>query len=211
MFAGTAVGQLAVDEENQFAWSENLGWSIWHDAEDGDGGAMLHESVLSGSVWLENAGWLSLGDGDPADGVHYANVASDDYGVNVDPETGVLFGLAWGENIGWVNFDTEAALSASNQHARYDETAGRLRGYAWSENAGWINLDDDTFFVGFPLSAGDGDCDNDNDIDLVDFGVFQLCFSGSAPAATKCLCNDFDGDGDVDLVDFGQFQLAFTG
>lgn len=57
-----------------------------------------------------------------------------------------------------------------------------------------------------------GDCDNDGDVDLVDFGQFQLCFSGSgAPIAAGCECADSDADGDADLVDFGAFQLAFTG
>jgi hypothetical protein len=57
-----------------------------------------------------------------------------------------------------------------------------------------------------------GDLDADGDVDLVDFGEFQLCFTGSGGAATsECTDADADEDGDVDLVDFGQFQLAFTG
>lgn len=57
-----------------------------------------------------------------------------------------------------------------------------------------------------------GDCDGDQDVDLVDFGDFQLCFTGSTGILTAgCECADFDGDSDVDLVDFGAFQLAFSG
>jgi hypothetical protein len=57
------------------------------------------------------------------------------------------------------------------------------------------------------------DSDSDDDVDLVDFGQFQLCFTGpgGGPVAANCLCHDGDGDEDVDLVDFGAFQLAFTG
>jgi hypothetical protein len=56
------------------------------------------------------------------------------------------------------------------------------------------------------------DCDGDGDVDLIDFGTFQLCFTGSdQPVASGCECADSDGDGDADLVDFGAFQLAFTG
>jgi hypothetical protein len=56
------------------------------------------------------------------------------------------------------------------------------------------------------------DADEDGDVDLVDFGEFQLCFTGPTMSATpQCLVFDFDCDADVDLVDFGQFQLKFTG
>jgi RHS repeat-associated protein len=55
-----------------------------------------------------------------------------------------------------------------------------------------------------------GDADGDGDIDLVDFGQFQLCFTGSSAIATPpCRRLDYDNDGDVDLVDFGNLQLTF--
>jgi hypothetical protein len=60
------------------------------------------------------------------------------------------------------------------------------------------------------LGCGSGDFDEDGNVDLPDFGNFQLCF-GSSPNS-ECLCAfDSDEDGDVDLTDFGQFQLNFTG
>lgn len=61
--------------------------------------------------------------------------------------------------------------------------------------------------------AGPFDLDLDFDIDLVDFGSLQLCFSGSGIPFTGegCEAADADGDGDVDLVDVGEFQLRFTG
>jgi hypothetical protein len=68
-----------------------------------------------------------------------------------------------------------------------------------------------TVTVGAPSSVF-GDCDDDNDIDLVDFGAFQICFTGSnpqKPLTKMCNCADSDADGDVDLIDFGAFQLAF--
>lgn len=64
-----------------------------------------------------------------------------------------------------------------------------------------------------PACGGNaGDFDGDGDVDLVDFGEFQLCFTGgTGTLAQGCECADFDGDNDADLVDFGAFQLAFTG
>lgn len=63
-----------------------------------------------------------------------------------------------------------------------------------------------------PACLNGGDFDADGDVDLVDFGQFQLCFTGGMESVTpNCECADFDGDLDADLVDFGEFQLAFTG
>lgn len=65
---------------------------------------------------------------------------------------------------------------------------------------------------GLAVDSVAGDCDGDGDVDLADFGGFQLCFTGPGGTASgDCGCADFDGDGDVDLSDFNAFQLAFTG
>jgi hypothetical protein len=66
--------------------------------------------------------------------------------------------------------------------------------------------------AGNTLAGTAGDFDGDGDVDLVDFGEFQICFSGpGVSAGDECARGDFDGDGDVDLADFGGFQLAFSG
>ena len=57
-----------------------------------------------------------------------------------------------------------------------------------------------------------GDGDDDGDVDLVDFGGFQRCFSGPERMATApCAFYDFDGDGDVDIDDYSVFQFVGTG
>ena len=65
-----------------------------------------------------------------------------------------------------------------------------------------------------------GDFDGNEDVDLVDYWVFESCFSGSCvdspcdPALYAdpcCAIGDSDSDGDVDLGDFARFQVAFTG
>jgi len=49
----------------------------------------------------------------PATGVRYANVDDSDFGVNIDPDTGELFGLAWGDNSGWVNLGFWSEVTAA--------------------------------------------------------------------------------------------------
>ena len=51
---------------------------------------------------------------------------------------GMVSGLAWGENVGWINLSGGA--SASPPQPVFMQCDGRLTGYAWSENIGWINL-----------------------------------------------------------------------
>ena len=62
--------------------------------------------------------WINVGDGSPANRVDYGNADGSDCGVNIDPD-GDLHGLAWGENIGWVNFDG-GAMTTPRQPARIE-------------------------------------------------------------------------------------------
>lgn len=61
--------------------------------------------------------------------------------------------------------------------------------------------------------CGVAELDGDGDVDLADFGVFQLCFTGigSGGVEPDCVCADIDNDCDVDLTDFNGFQLLYTG
>jgi hypothetical protein len=64
------------------------------------------------------------------------------------------------------------------------------------------------------VTGPDCDFDSDGDIDLADFGVFQVCFNGpNRPVHGACSNSDadHDEDGDVDLVDFSAFQACFNG
>lgn len=58
------------------------------------------------------------------------------------------------------------------------------------------------------------DSDGDTDVDHVDFGVWQVCYTGSAGAgfdAAMCGCFDRDSNSTVDATDFLAFEKCFTG
>jgi len=57
------------------------------------------------------------------------------------------------------------------------------------------------------------DADGDGDVDQVDFGEYQACFTGQGGANStyECRCFDRDNDGDIDIVDFAKFQKCATG
>jgi hypothetical protein len=59
------------------------------------------------------------------------------------------------------------------------------------------------------------DADGDSDVDQVDFGVFQACFTGSTPGGplpTPCRCFDRAGErGSITAEDFSAFMACVTG
>ncbi|HUU84878.1 MAG TPA: hypothetical protein VM243_15370 [Phycisphaerae bacterium] len=67
--------------------------------------------------------------------------------------------------------------------------------------------------VEFTAPGSPGDFDLDVDIDLYDFGVFQVCFTdeGGGPLGAGCDTFDFDSDSDVDISDYGRFESLLTG
>ena len=85
-----ATAQTNIDPTNKFAWSENIGWTNWRDANAGAQGAVVGFTFMTGFLWGENVGWINFS---PATA-----------GVTIDPATGDFSGRAWGENIGWITF-----------------------------------------------------------------------------------------------------------
>ncbi len=60
--------------------------------------------------------------------------------------------------------------------------------------------------------AAPADFDLDGDVDQVDFGLFQGCYSGSGVGCDPgCREADLDSDGDVDQADFSTFQPCMGG
>jgi len=80
-------------------------------------------------------------------------------------------------------------------------------GVEWSMS----NIDNVAFFAIAATVAPD--FDKDGDVDLEDFGMFQVCITGpdDGPPDPGCEQADFDNDNDVDLSDFGLFQRCMSG
>lgn len=97
-------GVIVSDTEiSGFAWSENLGWINLHPS--GTSGVVNDgQGHLSGFAWSEHGGWISFS---------CANTAScsrSNFGVSIDPTTGVFNGQAWSEHQGWIHFSVMHAI-----------------------------------------------------------------------------------------------------
>ena len=67
---------------------------------------------------------------------------------------------------------------------------------------------DDAHCCPYPFA----DADKDRDVDQMDFGAFQLCYTGSpggVPAG--CECFNRDADSNIDADDFTEFNKCWTG
>lgn len=140
--AGNASAVTNIDpavDGHRYGWSENGGWTNMR-GDVANGVRVVNESVptgrrlLQGYAWSENLGWINFGAGVVAVPPYYSNTGSE-FGVNMDPSSGVLSGYAWGENIGWISF------FSANAHVRISNNTGLFSGQAWSENIGWITFD----------------------------------------------------------------------
>ncbi len=90
-----------------------------------------------------------------------------------------------------------------SRYAGLDAFTFRARDYHADSNPATVNLTVDAYTADF---------DHDGDVDLTDFGYFQLCFGGpNRPVIFECSPADLDGDQDVDVGDFLVFQGCFNG
>ena len=135
--AQAASTPSTINPTNHNAYGANIGWIDWR--ADATNGAVVNESFCSGYLYSANVGWINLGSGAPANRMGYQNLATNDFGVNVD-SVGNLRGLAWGANIGWINFELQGA-------PKVDLFTGKFSGSAWSANCGWISLSNATALV----------------------------------------------------------------
>ncbi len=67
------------------------------------------------------------------------NLSPSAYGGVFNDGSGKLFGLAWGENVGWINFDPKVPGDPTDYGVTIDAD-GNFNGWAYGENIGWIHL-----------------------------------------------------------------------
>ncbi len=177
---GTSVLADNIDSTYKYSWAENIGWLNWAPIYNStEYGVTVYDECLTGYIWAENGGWIKTGDiscagsdccqtgasygyendsnstDDDGDGVN------DDWGVN-NNEDGILSGYAWGENIGWLNFNTAYSTTTI-------DSQGYFLNYAWGENVGWLNMN----------------CSNDISCGSVDFKVKTSWLPNALPAASN--------------------------
>jgi hypothetical protein len=171
---------------NRFAYAGNIGWLNMRG--DVANGAKIGLYFTTGYVWSANAGWISLGSGTPTNGHSYANNSATDWGVNLVLPGGSLRGMAYGANIGWINFET-------NGNARVDLVTGKLDGYAYGANVGWISLSNSQAHVQTDFLDWGPDSDGDGIPD-----AYEYVTTGSLTNLTTG--GDFDDDGAGDREEF---------
>lgn len=73
-------------------------------------------SNVSGFAWSENVGWIGF--------------KGSNYGVRIDPTTGIFSGDAWSEHIGWVDFNQAAGCPKGSCQPKLDFTTNEVVGWA---------------------------------------------------------------------------------
>ncbi len=183
--APSAWGASNFNSTNSLSWGANIGWLNWRG--DGDRSAGIDPYICVGFIYSPNVGWINLGNGTPANRAAYQNNSATDFGVNVDAQ-GNLRGLAYGANIGWINFEATGL-------PRLDLRTGRLSGHIYSANTGWIALGDSTSALQLDFLPAGGDSDGDGIPD-----AWEINAAGGL--AVLGANNDADKDGSSDLEEY---------
>ena len=82
--------------------------------------------------------------------------------------------------------------------------------YCYARNHDLVETGHSPFANLTTTAVGNGDFDADGDVDLPDFGEFQICFD-SSPVGCACAPGDMNNDDTIDLDDYALFHTAFFG
>ena len=173
----------------------------------------------------QNVDSLTLPGGLETGAIRIEILESENVSFEFDPNTGI--GEFVTNDVYAVHFEGEIGIespfvmpASSNGQIIFDgDDHGRIE-MQW-EGEGLLGDDPQTaipFFYTCLIRtvfsiAEQGDFDGDSRIGLVDFGFFQLCYSGNDQAYPDGVCEmaDFDRDGDVDEIDYPVFHGLAAG
>jgi hypothetical protein len=201
--AGGSGVQVSGTKLTGYMWGENIGWINMHCENNATCGTVgfgvTNDGAgnLGGYAWGENVGWISFScQNNPSTCASTGN-----YGVTINPVTGIFSGYAWGENIGWISFFDDSPVAYQVQTDDGDLVGGAVDNCPFDNNAGQANTDsapivtsgvavnDNTVANGDP--QGDA-CDPDDDNDgLLDVDEAAGC---NASGPLQQLNADTDGD-----------------
>jgi len=108
---------------------------------------------VSGWAWSENIGWISF------NCLNLGTCGAVNYGVNINPSTGIFSGYAWSENIGWLTFNESELSGCPVSPCRaWIDSSNNVQGWAralaygggWD---GWIRLRDTNYGVWLDTST----------------------------------------------------------
>jgi hypothetical protein len=158
-----------------YMYGENIGWINMSCTNNSTCASTGNYGVkndgaghLSGYAWGENIGWISFScQNTPATCATAGN-----YGVSIDPVTGIFSGRAYGENIGWITFSATSPVAYKVQTDDGDGVAGASDNCPFDSNAAQTNTDAAAAFPwiqdgvgpdGATLGGDACDVDDDND------------------------------------------------
>ena len=194
-----------VNTTAQYAWGENIGWINAEPSGNGGPGITVTGINLTGYMWGENVGWINMN----CTNNGTCNTTGN-YGVTIDPATGLFSGKAYGENIGWVVFDYTTSAATRIKTDDGDGIAGATDNCPFDANADQKNTDNTPLVtVGAPNDVTvansdllgdvcDPDIDNDGLANALEGSIgptganHALCLS--ATGNTDPLKSDTDGD-----------------
>lgn len=150
---GVAITDSAV---SGYAWSENAGWIKF----DPNNGGVSNDGVgnLSGYAWGENIGWISFSC------ENTSSCGTVDYGVYIDPATGIFEGEAWAENVGWIKFDYTGYLTFGVRTAWSTDSDGDGMLDSWEQQIVIDNTGDNINSIADVYSDDDYDGDGFNNL-----------------------------------------------
>ena len=157
LFSGTAfAGNIDPNADgHKFAYNESSGWIDF--AASQDAAVTVSGEALTGHIWGQTIGWIDLnGVGNDGSGNLYGyawgesvgwisfscsndgSCSTADYGVRIDPDTGVFSGTAISERVGWIRFDLPAYMVVTQW--RGTVTVSILTGSVFTDIAGHTGL-----------------------------------------------------------------------